>query len=135
MEEKTVHFQKILIVDDERFIIKILQESLKGLSDTILTASNGQEAMQVAERERPEMIISDIMMPEMNGMELLQAIRENPTTCLIPFILLTVKDTTQDFLDGYDSGADYYLTKPFEYPQLIRSLETALRVRERENKK
>lgn len=129
MTEQQPRFNSILLVDDEKFILRILADTVGPLATHLLQATNGREALKQLATEKPDMIISDIMMPEMNGLELLQAIRLDPRLNEIPFILLTVKDTTQDFLDGYASGADYYLPKPFDYPQLIRAIETALEVR------
>ncbi|MBN2382749.1 response regulator [bacterium] len=133
MSQDKKRIDKVLIVDDEKFVLKILADTLSNLCHDIIFASNGQEALEKIQTTCPDLIISDIMMPVMNGIDLLKAIRENQQTCHLPFILLTVKDATLDILDGYHSGADYYLPKPFDYNQLVEALDFAIAARKEKN--
>jgi len=129
MSKNVNKINKVLLVDDEKFILRVLSDSLAADTETIITAVNGQEGFDKAMEERPDIIISDIMMPIMSGIEFLQEIRKNEVTKDIPFILLTAKDTTQDMLNGYEYGADYYLPKPYDIPQLFEAIERAIVVR------
>ena len=96
----------------------------------ILQAENGLQGAEMAEEHGPDIIVSDIMMPKMNGIELTRRLKDDIRTCHIPIILLTAKSTDEDKEEGYDSGADSYLTKPFTAKLLasrIRNLLTARR--------
>jgi DNA-binding response OmpR family regulator len=133
MSETELKFKSILLVDDEQLIISMLSDILSDTADKIITAENGKEGLEKIQSEKPDIIISDIMMPEMNGFEFLKAVRENKEYDDIPFIFLTVKDTTRSIINGYDLGADYYLPKPFETKTLLHALEKAVYVRNKIN--
>ncbi|MFC1850787.1 response regulator [candidate division CSSED10-310 bacterium] len=124
-------FKLILIVDDEELILNMLSEVLAEMSERIVTARNGQQALETARSEKPDLIISDIMMPEKTGLELLQDVRNDEKLVDVPFILLTVKDSTRDLLNGYSKGADYYLPKPFDYKNLCDAIQRAVVVRKK----
>jgi two-component system KDP operon response regulator KdpE len=114
----------ILIVDDERQIVRMLRASLQSSGYEVLTASNGIEALRQFESERPDLIITDLAMPEMNGLELTQSIRRVAQT---PIIVLSVRDTDVMKVRALDEGADDYLTKPFSMPELLARVRVALR--------
>ncbi|MFC1849805.1 response regulator [candidate division CSSED10-310 bacterium] len=114
---------KLLLVDDEKFILALLQDILRDIADVIITAHNGREGLKKVKTEKPDIVISDVMMPEMNGYQFLQAVRESPETMNLPFILLTVKDQPVDIKRGRAFKADYYFTKPFDQIQLIKAIE------------
>jgi two-component system KDP operon response regulator KdpE len=116
--------KRILIVDDERQIIRMLRASLQSSGYEVLSASNGLEAFQQFEKERPDLIITDLAMPEMNGLELTQAVRRSAET---PIIVLSVRDTDVMKIRALDEGADDYLTKPFSMPELLARVRAALR--------
>lgn len=102
----------VLVVEDNDDIREYIATSFSS-NYRILTATNGKEGLEQAQKYIPDIIISDIMMPEMDGIELCKLVKEDIRTSHIPVILLTAKDSIQDKEKGYESGADSYLTKPF----------------------
>lgn len=120
VKEEAVNKKPVVLVVEDNGDIRAYVESSLQSTYHILTASNGQEGLQLAEKHIPDVIISDIMMPIMDGMEMCKAIKDNITTSHIPVILLTAKDSIQDKEAGYEIGADSYLTKPFS-AKLLKS--------------
>lgn len=116
--------KRILIVDDERQIVRMLRASLQSSGYEVLTANDGVDALRQFESERPDLIITDLAMPEMNGLELTQSIRRVAQT---PIIVLSVRDTDVMKVHALDEGADDYLTKPFSMPELLARVRAALR--------
>jgi signal transduction histidine kinase/DNA-binding response OmpR family regulator/ligand-binding sensor domain-containing protein len=119
----------VLIVEDEREIQTLLNEMLKE-KYKILTASNGVEALKIVESSIPDIIISDVMMPEMDGLELCSKIKKNIKTCHIPFILLTAKSTVIHRIEGLESGANSYIPKPFYPEHLLVRIQQLLEEKE-----
>lgn len=113
----------VLIVEDEPHLLEGLQDilelSIVEYELTILTATNGRQGLQALAEYHPQLIISDIMMPEMDGMEFLQEVRQNPAWVQIPFIFLTAKGEGRDIHQGRRSGAEEYITKPYDTNELI----------------
>jgi two-component system alkaline phosphatase synthesis response regulator PhoP len=105
--------KKILSVDDERHIVRLIQVNLERAGYDVITAFDGVEALRKAEAERPDLIILDVMMPKMDGFEVLRHLQANPETRDIPVIMLTAKAQDVDVFRGWASGASAYLTKPF----------------------
>jgi len=120
----------LLIVEDNADIRQYIADSFVEDFD-ILQAENGEEGIQMANKHMPDIIVSDIMMPRMNGIQLTQQLKDNIRTSHIPIILLTAKDTDQDKEEGYDSGADSYLTKPFTAKLLASRIQNLLTARRR----
>ena len=118
--------RNILVVDDNVDLVRIAQALLKFQGYEVLTASGGAEALTQLAQSRPDLMILDIMMPGMNGLEVLKQIRENPGLARLPVILLSVKAQDEDILLGYRSGADYYLPKPSTLKQLLYAIEHVL---------
>lgn len=115
---------KVLLVEDNSEVLEYLQKQLSG-EYAILTAKNGKEALELTERELPDMVISDVMMPEMDGVELCSRIKKDLRLCHIPVILLTAKSMTLHIEEGFSAGADDYIAKPFSISLLkirIRNL-------------
>jgi DNA-binding response OmpR family regulator len=110
---------KILIVDDNPSVLKLLNISLTKVGYEVIEAENGEVAFDLANKEKPELIISDIMMPQMDGLELCWMIRENSQVPLVPFIFLTSFDDQETEIKGFRAGADDYLNKPIDRKQLI----------------
>ena len=116
--------KKILVVDDERQITRMLRASLQGSGYQVLIASNGIEALERFESGQPDLIITDLAMPEMNGLEFTKAVRQMSET---PIIVLSVRDTDAMKVNALDEGADDYLTKPFSTPELLARVRAHLR--------
>lgn len=115
---------KVLLVEDNTEVLEYLRKQLSG-EYVILTAGNGREGLELAERELPDMVISDVMMPEMDGVELCSHIKKDIRLCHIPVILLTAKSMTLHIEEGFSAGADDYIAKPFSISLLkirIRNL-------------
>jgi DNA-binding response OmpR family regulator len=109
----------ILIVDDEDFILNLLSNGLTGGGFNVKTAKNGFEALVAVESDRPELIITDIMMPKLSGLELLEALKGNKDTRDIPVILISALDQADTVQQGLDLGANDYITKPFKMSEVI----------------
>jgi two-component system KDP operon response regulator KdpE len=116
--------KRILVVDDERQITRMLRTSLQSSGYSVVIANNGLEGFERFEAEHPDLIITDLVMPEMNGLELTQAVRRIANT---PIIVLSVRDTDAMKVNALDEGADDYLTKPFSMPELLARVRTQLR--------
>lgn len=128
--ESVLNKQKtVLIVDDERDIHILLNELLKE-DYTILTAYNGMEALEIIKTKIPDIIISDVMMPELDGIELCEKIKSNNKTCHIPFIMLTAKDSVLHRIKGLESGANSYIPKPFHPDHLLVRIQKLLEEKE-----
>ncbi len=127
-EESADNHPVTLIVEDDDDIRGYIATSLEN-DYHVLSATNGKEGLNLARKHIPDIIVSDIMMPEMDGMELCHTIKEDMRTSHIPVILLTAKDSLSDQEKGYDSGADSYLTKPFSARLLRSRIENLLESR------
>ena len=115
---------KILVVDDERQIVRMLRAALQSSGYQVTVASNGMEALDRFGADRPDLMITDLAMPEMNGIELTQAVRRASQT---PIIVLSVRDGDAMKVRALDEGADDYLTKPFSMPELLARVRAQLR--------
>jgi DNA-binding response OmpR family regulator len=113
---------KILVVDDEAYIVHILEFSLGMEGFEVVTAFDGEEAVSKAERERPDLVVLDIMMPKLDGYETCRRLKENDKTKSIPVILLSAKGRSMDQRVGLDAGADEYITKPFSPRKLVERI-------------
>jgi two-component system, OmpR family, alkaline phosphatase synthesis response regulator PhoP len=116
----------IMVVDDNPDIITIVKTILEGKGYNVLSASSGQELLNLLTDRKPDLIILDIMMPEMDGLEVLGRLKAVTETASIPVILLTAKVQYEDVLGGYKLGADYYITKPFTSTQLVNGINLLL---------
>ncbi|MCK4545972.1 MAG: response regulator [Candidatus Eisenbacteria sp.] len=117
---------KILVVDDERYILHILDFSLGAEGYEVITAGDGEQAVERSKADRPDLIVMDIMMPKMDGFEACKKIKSNPDTKDIPVIMLTAKGRETDRKRGVDAGADDYVTKPFSPAKLIERVQGVL---------
>ncbi len=121
---------KILAVDDEKHIVRLVQINLQKEGYEVITANNGQEALDKIAAEKPDMVIMDVMMPQMDGFEALKILKSKPETATLPVIMLTAKAQDADVFEGWKSGADLYLTKPFNPSELMSFVKRILRDRE-----
>jgi len=111
--------KKILAVDDERHIVRLVQVNLERAGYEVVTAFDGKDALEKVASEMPDLVVLDVMMPYMDGFEVLQNLRKNPSTRELPVIMLTAKAQDADVFRGWQSGVDCYLTKPFNPMELI----------------
>ena len=116
----------IMVVDDEPELVTIVSLMLEKRGFNVRCAYSGQELFAGLEEQKPDLIILDIMMPQMDGLEVLTRLKGNPATASIPVILLTVKGQPEDVREGYQLGAAYYLTKPLTNDQLLEGVNLVL---------
>jgi DNA-binding response OmpR family regulator len=109
----------VLVVDDDPVILKLLEVNFEMEGFAVLVAHDGEEGIEVARTGKPDVIVSDIMMPKVSGLELVTALKGDPGTSKIPIILLSAKAQNADVRSGLDAGADDYVTKPFEPLDLV----------------
>ena len=117
---------RILVVDDEVYIVHILDFSLGMEGYEVVTALDGEEALRKVKETRPDLIVLDIMMPKMDGYETCRALKADASTKNIPVILLSAKGRNVDMQQGYDVGADDYITKPFSPRKLVDRINAML---------
>ena len=117
---------KILIVDDEAYIVHILEFSLGMEGYEVVTAFDGEEALAKVEREHPDLVVLDIMMPKLDGYETCRRLKSDEATKHIPVILLSAKGRNVDQKVGLDAGADEYITKPFSPRKLVEKIGSFL---------
>jgi DNA-binding response OmpR family regulator len=119
--------EKVLVVDDEEQIRELLREFLIGAGYEVLVAANGEEAIEVAQRERPHLILLDIRMPELDGVETCVRLKTHDKTHSIPVIIATAFDDT--LAEALDAGADDFVSKPFQLEEIGLRIKSLLRVR------
>ncbi len=129
-QEKKPSLQ-VLVVDDEENIQELIRLGLRYEGFQVESASNGPDAISAAQRLNPDLIILDLMLPGMDGLEVCRRLRINPTTQDIPILMLTAKDEVHDRVVGLDTGADDYLTKPFDFEELVARVKAILRRQQR----
>lgn len=112
----------ILVVDDDLGTRLSISDYLELSGYTVIMANDGQEALAMVDRYHPDLIVTDIVMPRMNGYELVRRVRQQPMFRLLPVILLTARTKTQERILGYQSGCDLYLPKPFELEELAAAI-------------
>ena len=125
--------QHILIIDDEPINLKILSRKLETEGYEIIVASRGETALHLVKQSLPDLILLDIMMPEMDGYEVCQKLKESPQTAEIPIIFLTSKTNTEDVIKGFELGAVDYVGKPFKHLELLARVKTHLKLRSTES--
>ena len=118
---------KILIVDDEQDIADLISYNLEKEGYTTIKAYDGGDVLKTVKNQKPDLIILDLMLPRMNGLDICRAIRANPETVQLPIIMLTAKSDEVDKIIGLEIGADDYMTKPFSVKELIARVRTVLR--------
>ncbi|MFH1010367.1 MAG: response regulator [bacterium] len=116
----------VLIVDDDERYVELLEFNLSEHGYRVITTTRPADAVEIARRERPDVAILDVMMPEVNGYELARALLRHPDIGRMPIIFLTAKGHGGDRFEGFEAGAVDYLTKPFLYTDLVSRIEKVL---------
>ncbi|MDA0268508.1 MAG: response regulator transcription factor [Cyanobacteria bacterium] len=128
MKETSASDQKtLLLIDDDPNLILLVKDYLEFRGYQVATAENGREALEVLKGEKPDMIICDVMMPEMDGHTFVKNVRSDPDTEWIPVLFLSAKGQSQDRVKGLNMGADVYMVKPFEPEELVAQVESSLK--------
>ena len=118
--------KKILVVDDDLTLRRVLQNSLEQRGYQVISVGSGKEALVNFSKDVPDIIVSDVSMPEMDGFEFCRQLRSQPSGKLIPFIFLSAKNEVSDRVQGHVIGADSYLSKPFEMKELLANIEALI---------
>lgn len=116
----------ILIVEDVEDHLEIVKLILEQHSYSVISATNGKSGLEMADKMKPDLIILDVMLPEMNGFEVARAVRNNPAINTIPIIMLSVKTNQEDVEAGYRAGANEYISKPFSLEELVKKVKKHL---------
>ncbi len=119
--------EKILVVDDELDLVKLVQYNLEKDGYQAMSAANGEDALVVARKERPELVLLDLMLPGMDGLEVCKKLKADPDTAGIAIIMVTAKGEEADITAGLKLGADDYVTKPFSPKELVARVQAVLR--------
>jgi two-component system, OmpR family, response regulator MprA len=122
---------RLLVVDDEQSIVDFIRLGMRYEGYRVEEASDGVTGFDAAQRLRPSLVILDVMLPGMDGIEVCRRLRENEATQDIPILMLTAKDEVRDRVTGLDAGADDYLTKPFSFEELLARVRALLRRQQR----
>jgi len=118
--------QRILVVDDDQDSRVIMRTILENNGYEVTAVSNGREALERLATETIDLVLLDVMMPEMSGLEILQRMKESPAMGHVPVIMVTARTQDEDLMNGYQFGADYYITKPFTAKQLLYGIDLTL---------
>jgi len=114
---------KVLVVDDDHDIATLVALQLEHHGFHVAVAHNGVEALEQIRQDMPQLVVMDVEMPQMTGLECLKKLRQQASTAYLPVILLTGRDQPPDLFQGWQTGADLYITKPFENEDLLRRVQ------------
>jgi DNA-binding NarL/FixJ family response regulator len=129
--QDTAESKQLLLIDDDPNLVLLVKDYLELRGYNVITAKNGRDALKVFEKDIPNLIICDVMMPEMDGYAFVKKVRENPQTSWLPVLFLSAKGQIQDRVTGLSKGADVYMVKPFEPDELVAQIEASLKQSER----
>ncbi|HUD47272.1 MAG TPA: response regulator [Candidatus Baltobacteraceae bacterium] len=119
--------ERVLVIDDEPDLLELIEVNLKGAGYDVLVASNGKDGLRAARQMLPELIVLDVMLPELSGLEVCKSLRHDPATIGIPILMLTARAAEIDRVLGLELGADDYVTKPFSTRELVLRVKNLLR--------
>ena len=119
--------ESLLVVDDDPFIARLLEIELRAAGYDVRVASDGSQALAAAQERCPDLVLADVMMPNMDGFELTRRLRQDPRTAAVSIIMLTARGLSADKLEGFAIGADDYIVKPFDTPELLARIRGVLR--------
>src|SRR2546428_4666145 len=119
--------RRVLVVDDEKDLVELITYNLGRNGFDVLTAYNGNDALEVAQRELPDLVVLDLMLPGLDGTEVARRLRADARTATVPIVMLTAKGEETDVVVGLTIGADDYVTKPFSMKILLARINTVLR--------
>ena len=119
--------ESLLVVDDDPFIARLLEIELRAAGYDVRVASDGAAALTTAQERVPDLVLADVMMPNMDGFELTRRLRQDPRTAAVSIIMLTARGLSADKLEGFAIGADDYIVKPFDTPELLARIRGVLR--------
>ena len=117
----------VLVVEDDPVILRLLEVNFEMEGFDVVLAHDGQEGLEIVRERQPDLVITDIMMPKVSGLELVKALRSDEATAHIPIMLLSAKAQSADLKDGLEAGADDYVTKPFEPLDLVDRVNALLK--------
>jgi class 3 adenylate cyclase len=120
---------RILVVDDTPNNVKLLADLLRVKGYVVVTASSGPQALELVDKEQPDLVLLDVVMPEMSGYEVCRKIRANPATAVLPVVMVTALDPAQERIKGLEAGADDFLTKPINQAELLARVRSLLRIK------
>ena len=120
---------RILVVDDTPSNVKLLADILQARGYAVLTAATGAEALACVERDAPDLVLLDVMMPGMSGYEVCRKLRDNPATAMLPVVMVTALDPGPERVKGLEAGADDFLTKPIHQPEILARVRSLLRIK------
>jgi two-component system alkaline phosphatase synthesis response regulator PhoP len=122
--------QRILVVDDDKEVVRLMRGYLEQSGYQVLVAYNGETAMHILHRERPDLVLLDLMLPDRSGWDITRALRSDPETLHIPIIMLTARLADTDKIVGLEMGADDYVTKPYNPREVVARVRARLRVQQ-----
>jgi two-component system alkaline phosphatase synthesis response regulator PhoP len=120
--------QRILVVDDDRAVVRLVQAYLEQANYHVLVAYNGETALQIIRRDRPDLVLLDLMLPDRDGWDITRTIRADPASSGLPLIMLTARVTDTDKIVGLELGADDYITKPYNPREVVARVKARLRI-------
>ena len=116
---------RVLVADDDPDVLRVLVHNLEAEGFRVTTCDNGDDAHDIARTTAPDLVILDVMMPKRDGFDVLASLKANPLTRDIPVVVLSARSNDEDVWHGWRAGADYYVTKPFEFDELLRFVTSA----------
>ena len=117
---------KILVVDDEDHILHMIKKRLESNGFTVFTAKKGHDGIEIARENKPDLILLDVMLPDLNGRVVCRVLKEDPATAKIPVIFLTAKDTMEEKMAEYEVGGECHIAKPFNGQELVEKIKRTL---------